>query len=158
MAERVAYNNIGKILEQRILARIERYQPDSPRLREGLTRIGIMIENETKRNIQTKRIVDTGTLLNSIRFRLFQRGKIAGVKVGSWGVPYAAAHEFGFNGPVTVRNHQRLIHQAFGRPIEARMVDVSAHQRMMRVRARPYLNPAVKSVRKQMLEIIRGLK
>lgn len=157
MAERVEYNNLSKILEQRILSRLKRYQPNDPKIREGLTRIGIMIEREAKQNIMRKRIVDTGTLLNSIRFQLFQSGSISGVRVGSYGVPYAAAHEFGFNGPVSVRSHQRLINKAFGRPIEARRINVSGHQRTMKIRARPYLRPAVQSVRKDILEIIRGL-
>jgi hypothetical protein len=78
--------------------------------------------------------------------------------VGSFGIPYAAAHEFGFNGPVSVRSHQRLIKQAFGKPIEPKLINVTAHQRMMRVRERPYLRPAVKSVRKDILDIIKGLK
>lgn len=157
MATRVEYNNIAKILEQRILERIKRYQPSDPKLREGLTRIGIMIEREAKQNIMRKRIVDTGSLLNSIRFKLFQRGDISGVEVGSYSIPYAAVHEFGFNGPVSIRSHQRLISQAFGRPIQAKKINVTAHQRMVQIRARPYLRPAVQSVRKDILEIIRGL-
>jgi phage gpG-like protein len=167
MAERVAYNNLGKILEARIQKRLARFNPKDPRIREALTRIGIKIENETKINIRRQRLVDTGSLLNSIRYQLYSRRNKSGVVVGSFGIPYASVHEFGFNGPVSVpasavRPHQRQINQAFGKPIDARSVQVGgyirgAHTRNMRVRARPYLGPAVKTVRNEIREIIRSL-
>jgi len=150
MSIRVSYNNLSKVLEQRILSRIEKYQPDDPRLREGLTRIGIMIEREAKKNITQKKLVDTGSLLNSIRFRLFQKGTISGVKVGSYGIPYAAVHEFGFDGSVKISSHER-------RTPSGGVTNVTAHQRMMQIRARPYLKPAIKSVRKEIINILKGL-
>lgn len=158
MADRVEYNNLSKILEQKIIDRIEKYQPSDPRLREGLTRIGIMLEREAKMNIMRQRLVDTGSLLNSIRFRLFQKGSISGVKVGSYGIPYAAVHEFGFNGPVSVRSHQRVISQSFGKQITPRTINVVAHTRLVKFRERPYLRPALNTMKKQIMDIIRELR
>jgi len=146
---RVDYNNAGKVLEKRILARLTKFEPGDPHLREALTRIGIMIERETKKNItkprEPKNLVDTGALLNSIKFKVFKRGSITGVSVGSYAIPYAAVHEFGFSGSVNVASHKRGTS------------NVSAYNRMMNIRARPYLRPAVKSVRKEIIEIIKGL-
>jgi phage gpG-like protein len=146
---RVDYNNVGKVLEKRIMSRIEQFQPGDPRLREALTRIGIMVERETKKNItrprDPKNLVDTGALLNSIKYKVYERGSITGVKVGSYSIPYAAVHEFGFKGSVNVASHRRGVS------------NVSAHTRMMNIRARPYLRPAVKSVRKEIIEIVKGL-
>lgn len=156
MAEFVKIGDIGTVLERRITERLARISPKNPRINEVLTRIGILIETEAKLNIRRKRIIDTGTLLNSIRYRLEQRGSIAEVKVGSFGVPYAAAHEFGFSGPVAVRSFTRIQTTAFGRVMpEARPVTVSAHTRFMRVRARPYLRPALRKHQSRIVEMLR---
>jgi hypothetical protein len=66
------------------------------------------------------------------------------VSIGSK-VPYAAAHEFGFNGSVNVPSHTRRITQAFGRDITPRSVQVRSFVRAMNIPARPYLEPAIDS-------------
>jgi len=78
-----------------------------------------------------KAIYDTGNLIKSIRYEHYSSNDIEGVKVGSFGVPYAAVHEFGFHGSVTVREHLRLGFK------------VRQHSRQMNIRARPYIRPAV---------------
>ena len=153
MATRVSYNNLESVLEKRIADRLNGFMPDNKKHREGLLRIGIMLEHEVKKNIVKQRLVDTGSLLNSIRHKV----EGSTVTVGSYGVPYAAAHEFGFNGPQTIRGHQRLITQAFGRPIPPKMVDVKTYQRMVRIRERPYIRPAIKSMRKEIEKILKGM-
>jgi len=64
------------------------------------------------------------------------------VAVGT-NVDYAAAHHFGVNKAVTqlIRNHQRRINQAFGKPIEQKAVQVKAHTRKftLRLPARPFM-------------------
>lgn len=157
MAKIVKIKNLSTILEQRIAARLSHLGPQDPKIKEALMRIGIMIETEAKYNIRRHHLIDTGTLLNSIKYLLFQKGKIAGVQVGSWGVPYAAAHEFGFSGPVSIPSHSRTQVTAFGRRIPARPVTVSAHTRFMRIREKPYLRPAVKKTQSKIMDIIRGV-
>lgn len=58
-------------------------------------------------------------------------------------VPYARAHEEGFSGNVQIPSHTRRITQAFGRQIEPKTVQVSAHSKNMNIPARPYLSPAL---------------
>lgn len=58
-------------------------------------------------------------------------------------VEYAAVHEYGFTGSVSIPAHQRTITQAFGRPIAPKQVDVKAHSKSMRIPKRPYLVPAL---------------
>lgn len=58
-------------------------------------------------------------------------------------VEYAAVHEYGFTGNVSIPQHQRTITQAFGRPIAPTQVTVSAHSKNMRIPKRPYLVPGL---------------
>lgn len=58
-------------------------------------------------------------------------------------VPYARAQEEGFSGTVQIPSHTRRITQAFGRQIEPKTVQVSAHSKNMNLPARPYLGPAL---------------
>jgi hypothetical protein len=70
-------------------------QPKSKAMRRVLTRIGIKLEGQIKRNIRRIDLIDTGTLLNSIRYELTSSGSAGILQVGSWGVPYARIHEYG---------------------------------------------------------------
>jgi phage gpG-like protein len=78
------------------------------------------------------------------------------VKIGSFNVPYAAVHEFGFRGTVQVPAHSRRMTQAFGRPVDPRQVAVQAHSMRMNIRARPYLRPAIKTTRTFVLDTLRA--
>jgi len=154
---RIEYNRLADILEKRIADRISRYNPDDKRLREGLVRIGIMVENETKKNIRRNRLIDTGALFNSIRYQLIKSRRNPGVKIGSWGIPYAAIHEFSLPGPVSIRAHTRIINKAFGKPIVSKPINVIAHTRNIKV-DRSYLRPALNSLIGRIMETLRGLR
>jgi phage gpG-like protein len=148
---------IASALERRINAKIDQFKQGDPRIKEALIRIGILLETEIKLNIRRNRLIDTGNLINSIRYRLFQRGDLSGVIVGSFGVPYAAAHEFGFTGTQNVRSHTRNVTQSFGRPIKAKTANVAAFSRQMRIRARPYMKPAMRKHGQRVVQILREL-
>jgi phage gpG-like protein len=155
LGKSVSTGELGRELERRFKAKLSRYHPQDPKLKEALMRIGVLIETEAKLNIRRKHIIDTGTLFNSIRYQLISQGAISGVEVGSYGVPYAAAHEFGFQGTVTVPTHNRFQTKAFGRPIKnPRSISVSTHSRRMNIRARPYLRPAFKKARQKIMDLI----
>lgn len=84
----------------------------------------------------------TGRLRASITHSVRIEGtKVVG-RIGT-NVVYGRVHELGFKGPVQVKAHARNIRQAFGKPIPAKTVRVSAHTRQMNVRARPFLRPAI---------------
>ena len=70
-------------------------QPDSPQVRQALTRIGTVLAAEMKMNAQRKNIVRNGGLINSIKYEVTQSGSEAFVSVGSFGIKYAAMNEFG---------------------------------------------------------------
>lgn len=148
---------IASELQRRITARLSAFQPGDPRLKEALLRIGILLESEIKLNIRRNRLIDTGNLLNSIRYQLFQRGEVQGVTVGSYGVPYAAVHEFGFTGTQNVRAHERQVNQAFGRSIRPTTASVRSFSRNVNIRARPYVRPAMRKHGQRITEILRGL-
>ena len=142
-------------LERRLRARIRQLDPDNPRIHESLLRIGFLLESQVKLNIRRKRIIDTGRLLNPIRHELIKRGQIVGVQVGSFGVPYAAIHEFG--GIMTDRMRRAMfwtLRQA-GRLGRVRTSKgIVQGQTFM---ARPYLRPAVRMHRDRIVNIIRDM-
>lgn len=152
MARGQPISRLSYVLEQRIRARLRKLGPDSPELRETLLRIGFLVETEAKFNVRRRQIVDTGRLLNSIRTELFRKGSIVGVRVGSFGVPYAAMHEFG--GPFTDRQRRAMF---------ASLRD-SGRLRRNRVSkgvirgntfiSRPYLRPAVAKSRSRISDIL----
>lgn len=121
----------------------------------AFVRIGTILQGQIKVNIRSQGLIDTGNLLNSIRYELIKEGSKSGVRVGSYGVKYAAVHEFGFRGIVTIRSHTRTISQAFGRPIAPRPVTVRSHSAKMNVRKRPYIKPAIEKHKGTIIDIIR---
>lgn len=58
-------------------------------------------------------------------------------------VPYAAIHEFGFQGTESVREFVRTQTHAWGKPITPREVTVQAHERQVSFPARSYLRTSL---------------
>lgn len=83
------------MLTARIAKMREAKSPGSREIRTALTRIGLVLEAEMKYHAKRQEIVDTGGLLNSIRWELQQSGSAAILTVGSFGIKYAAMNEFG---------------------------------------------------------------
>lgn len=135
---------------------IKRSRPDSPELRQALTRIGAVVSSEAIINVRRHNLIDTGNLMNSIRYEFFSKQNKPGIRIGSFGVPYASVHEFGFQGSVSIRAHTRLMTKAFGRDVSPRKVDIAPHQRLMRVREKPFLRPAVRKHREMIIDQLRG--
>lgn len=135
MAQTVAASELAKIITKRIQKRLDMLNTKNPVMRTALKRIGGTIEGQTKLNINRKNLIDTGRLINSIRHFVFIRGEIGELNVGSYGVPYAAVHEFGFDGLVAVRAHRRRGRGGTDHP-------VSAHQRRMQIQEARYLRDA----------------
>ena len=80
-----------------------------------------------------------GRLKDSINYRVEDTGdKIASI-IGT-NVEYAAIHEYGFHGPESVKEHLRMMTQAWGRPVkEPRKINISAHTRTMNMPERSFL-------------------
>lgn len=87
--------------------------------------------------------VRTGRLRRSITQRIESGAdEISGI-VGT-NVDYAAAHEYGFKGAVTVKQHLRLVKQAFGRPLKSPVwATVGAHTKNANIPERSFLRSAL---------------
>jgi len=152
----ITLDRLGDEIEARIRKRIRSFSISDPRIKDVLLRIGLLIEAETKQNIRRKGIIDTGRLLNSIQHELFGSQDRVGVRVGSFGVPYAAQHEFG--GPFTDPQRRAMFASLRDRgklgPVREPGKGVIQGSRFM---ARPFLRPAVQTHRNRILNIIRSL-
>ena len=68
---------------------------ENPAVRTALILIGMKISGDAKLEATKKRVVDTGNLRARIRYELYERGGAVGVRIGVFGVNYAAINEFG---------------------------------------------------------------
>ena len=152
----VPLKNLSQEIENRIALKMRAIEPNSPKMRETLLRIGFIIEAQAKMNIRKVGAIDTGRLLNSIRSEFYQSGDKVGIRVGSFGVPYAALHEFG--GPFTDRQRRAMFASMRdrGKLGPGKGVDKGVIQGG-RFLARPYLKPAVETHRNRIIDIIRNL-
>ncbi len=140
-----------KLIMKRLQASIELTMPGSPKMREMYHRIGMLIATETSLNIKRAPLIDTGNLLNSIQYKVSENG----VEIGSYGVPYAAFHEFGFHGTVKIMQHMRLQTKAFGKVVNPpRLVGVRGHSRLVNYKGKPFLRPALIRHTKKIYSII----
>ncbi len=132
------------LLIKRLKAQENAMKLSSPEMTKAMTAIGSIVMGQTVQNIRTNRLIDRGHLINSISFKLFNQQGVDGVMVGSFGIPYAAIHEFGFKGLVQVRDHLR------------RGANVRAHSRNVNVPPRRYLRRAVNKHKDLIINIIRA--
>lgn len=133
-----------------ILARLrvleKNLKPDSIAIRVALTKIAIKVTNQAKINIRNHGLIDTGRLINSVRWENYREKGVEGVRIGSFGVPYAAFWEFGFRGRVKVREHQRSTKRG--------QTTVRQHMRLVNNEGRPYLRPALELHRSRIITIL----
>lgn len=102
----------------------------------------------------------TGTLARSIQWRVLDTPtKISGF-VGSRiresrPLPYAAPHEYGFKGAVSVKESLRTMTTAFGREVKnPRQIRIRAHTRNVDVPERSYLRSSLAELRTEIIESI----
>lgn len=133
--------------------------PDSPQLRQALTRIGVRVSAQMRLNIRQKGIVDQGALFNSIDWKLGTNADGAFVEVGSYGIIYAAMNEYG--GPMSKRQVGAMFAAMRNRNGKGRR----AGKGIVRInkdgtgnwKARPFIRPALRDNRTYILDIIRKL-
>ena len=157
MATKVPLTQLSLELERRIQAKLSRYSPDSPELKAAFFRIAILVESQAKINIRRAGIIDTGRLLNSIRHEFYQDKDKVGVRIGPFGVPYAALHEFG--GHFSDRQRRAMFASLRDRgKLGPKSVKVNKNVIEGNTwRARPYLGPAVAAMKPRIIEILRGI-
>jgi hypothetical protein len=142
---------------QRITSRLGGLDPESPGFKETMLRLAMRLEAETKINIRTpsrtpsgrmKPLIDTGRLLNSIRYDLRRRGeRTVELSVVSQAVPYARFWEEGYSGAMSIAAHQMRLDHFWHQKVDPIIVQVRAHTRYVQVQARPYMAPAIQKMR-----------
>lgn len=144
------------ILVKRIAEKIKTAQPGGSEQLKLATRIALLLRNQIILNVRSNKLIKTGNLINSIQARVsIVSGGGFSVEAGSFGVPYARIHEYGFSGNESVKAHKRFQSKAFGKLMKnPHEVDVRAHNRFMVIKARPYIRPAFRDLRDRILKII----
>lgn len=156
MAKRLVTHNTSALIAK-VTEMARAITAGSVDIRNAMIKIGMYVEALTKTNVRRQGLIDTGRLINSIRYELMHRGSVEGVNIGSFNVPYAAAHEFGVDKIETVRAHQRTISEAFGYAIDPRVIQIREHTRSMFIEARPYLRPAIKQATPFIVDTLRAI-
>lgn len=101
--------------------------------------------------------VRTGTLRRSIYGKVVAKDTFIYGVVGT-NVKYAAAHEYGFKGKVTVREHLRKITKAYGKDLaEPKSVMVMAYSRKMNLPERSFLRSALKDMEPEITQTLENV-
>lgn len=119
-------------------------------LKVGIGRVALKLQREVVQQKLNGQVLKrrTGHLMNSIVQDVTENGaQIVGmVTAGGPTAKYARAHEYGFTGTVTVKEHLRNQTMAFGKPIAPRQVTVRAHSMKMNLPERSFLRSALRDI------------
>lgn len=138
----MATSNKAEDLVTRLAKRFEKLRAESPELFNALERIGMLVSAKAKLKVRGYGMIDTSRLIGSLRYEPYKMSNGIGMKVGSFGVPYAAIHEFG--GPFTEQMRRAMFADLarrgkLGRPGGKGVI------RDNYIPPRPYLMPSVRS-------------
>lgn len=139
--------------------RVSDLAPESPRLKKALIDIGLVVRSAAMFEARRQKISDSGTLINSIRYELFRKGNEYGVQVGPYGVKYAKYHEYGATmTPRAMRGmFAALRKRSQFRPNRASKNVVTGNaQTGGRIRARPFMRPAIAKNQKFIIDTLRA--
>jgi phage gpG-like protein len=114
-------------------------------IQKGIGRVALKLLTRVKAQKLTGQALNvrTGRLRRSITQRIeASADEISGI-VGT-NVDYAAVHEYGFKGTVSVKQHLRLVKEAFGRPLKYPVWStVRAHSANVNMPERSFLRSAL---------------
>jgi len=134
--------------DRQVLERL-RAVPDAVNssLLRTITRLGIELQREVQQDKLGGQVLKsrTGSLRSSIDLTVDQSGGAIAANVFS-DSPYAAVHEYGFVGTISVRVSLRRITKAFGRPIAEKMINVRAYDRRVDLPERSFLRSALEDM------------
>jgi len=112
----------------------------------------IKLTNKVKNDKLSGQVLNvrTGRLRNSIHSKVEHTpNAIKGIVQTN--VKYAAVHEYGFKGSVTVKAHLRTIKQAFGKPIAPTSVQIGSFTRTANFPQRSFLRSSLQDMRQEAL-------
>jgi hypothetical protein len=133
----------------------ERFKPSDKTIDTALLRIAMMVIAKAKTNVRRWRMVDTGRLMNSLRWEFYRNNDEKGVYIGSFGVKYAAMNEFG--GEVSERQRRAMmaaLSRRGGPPVRGKQI-VTKSGSEWRWKPRPYLRPALLQSKQYITDTIR---
>ena len=115
-------------------------------IKADVSRLAITLLRKVKEEKLSGQVLknQTGTLRRSInqRVEVFGQQQVVG-SVGTK-LSYAAAHEFGFNGPVNVKAHLRMVKKAWGKAVRnPQEHPVRAFSRQLRLPEKSFLRSAM---------------
>lgn len=148
----MAVNTNADVLVERIRLRLNKFKPNSLEMTQGLTLIGNFIRNLAITNVRKHGMIDTGALINSIRYEMKENNTI---EIGSFGIVYAAINEFG--GPVTDQMRRAMFANLRAR---GKLKKDYASKNVMTAskwRERPYLRPAVQGSKTYILRVLKEM-
>lgn len=123
------------------------------RVRTALIRLSIELQAYIKSSKLSGQVLKnrTGTLRRSINRKIIETPTSIQAFVGT-NVKYARPHEYGFEGTVNVREHLRLVKEAWGRELKMPVwATVKPHQREVRLPERSFLRSALLDKRSKIL-------
>ena len=115
-------------------------------IKADVSRLAITLLRKVKEEKLSGQVLrnQTGTLRRSINQRVEVFGQQAVVGSVGTNLSYAAAHEFGFNGPVNVKAHLRLVKKAWGKTVRSPQEHpVRAFTRQMHLPEKSFLRSAM---------------
>jgi phage gpG-like protein len=130
------------------------------RVREAVEKEAIRLTRYVKEMKLSGQVLKnrTGTLRRKINYRITETETTVVASVGVK-LSYAAAHEYGFDGVVDVKEHLREVRMAWGRPITPVQAVVRAHTMHMHVPERSFLRSSLRenapSIREALAEAVR---
>lgn len=144
--------------DQRVLTHFRRIYPRTQAmLADSIERMAVKLARKVKLEKLSGQVLKnrTGTLRRSINYRVEKTDSSVMGIVGS-NKEYAAAHEYGFDGDVNVKEHLRWMYKAFGRPVkEPKQIRVRPHTRHMHLPARSFLRSSIEEMAPEIKEKIR---
>lgn len=114
-------------------------------LRTALRRQGVRVLALVKAKVSGPVLKNrTGTLRRKLNVQFSETANELLASVGLK-LAYATAHEYGFDGTVSVKEHLRRVTQVYGRPLAAPvMATVRAHEAHMKLPERSYLRSTLR--------------
>lgn len=145
----------GTITGDKEVSRRLRALPDGIRSRvvDSIGRLTLRLQRKVMQEKLTGQVlkVRTGTLRRSIDQRLVtDQAAVSGIV--STNVGYGKAHEYGHSGPVTVKEHLRLVKQAFGKTLKSPVwATVKSHTMNQNLPERSFLRSALADMRPEIM-------
>jgi len=117
------------------------------RVERALERLTLMLLERVKLKLSDDVLrVRTGRLRRSVTYVMRGKGTNEYEGIVGTNVSYGKTHELGFQGTANIKEHLRMVKQAWGKSIEPKQVVVRAHTRQVNLPSRSFLRSALKDM------------